>query len=263
MNAPEKAVFFTGLEQLQRYGENCDRIYFGQEFCQRLFPSADAVRRAVERALERKVSFTLVTPFVTNAGLARVRAAVQAAADAPGLEVVVNDWGVLRFMHREYPKVPLALGRLLTKQKRGPQILAMTDKVPETALDHFRRFNADVPHVQDFLRTMGVARIELDNLLQGMARSKGLPASLYHPFGYITATRLCLLAEGTKPAKNLRSIGRCSCECAAYEVTLVHGDMPVPIHLRGNAQFYRKDSLPPDLAALNVTRLVYEPRIPI
>lgn len=263
MNTPEKAVLFAGLDQLLRYRENCDRVYFGQEFCQRLFPSADAVRRAIAHARERNISFTLVTPFATNAGLVRVRAAVEAAAGAPGLEVVVNDWGVLRFMHRDYPAVPLALGRLLTKQKRGPQLLAIRDKISETALDHFRRSNADVPHVREFLKTMGVVRIELDNLLQGMARSEGLPASLYHPYGYITVTRLCLLAEGSKPTKNLRSLGRCSRECALYEVTLTHDDMPVPIQLRGNAQFFRKDSLPTDLAALNVTRLVYEPRIPI
>ena len=263
MKTPEKAVLFASLDKLIHHRESCDRFYFGQEFCQRLFPTAEAVRKAVAHARECNVNFTLVTPFATNAGVIRVQAAVEAAAGAPGLEVVVNDWGVLRLIHREYPTVPLALGRLLTKQKRGPQLLTIEDKLPETALDHFRRSNADVPHVREFLQAQGVVRLELDNLLQGMARAQGLPASLYHPYGYITATRLCLLAEGAKPGKNLRSIGRCSRECALYEVTLTHGDMPVPIHLRGNAQFYRKDSLPNDLDALNVTRLVYEPQIPI
>jgi len=113
-----------------------------------------------------------------------------------------------------------------------------------------------------FLQTCGVERVELDNLLQGIARNGGLQASLYYPFGYITTTRLCLLMEGDRPDKNLRSIGRCHRECLKYDVTLRHEDMPVPLHLKGNTQFFRNDTLPKNLAALSITRLVQIPELP-
>jgi len=266
MQAIEKAVFYAKLATLARGQDPCGRIYFGQEFCQRLMPRAADVTRAVEIARERKAAFTLVTPFVTNAGMALVKEAIGYAVscDAAGLEVVVNDWGVLNFMYREYPSIPLAAGRLLTKQKRGPQLLAIRNKIPATTMDHFQRSNIDVPHVRDFLAAMGIKRVELDNLLQGLKRpAECLPASLYHPYGYVTTTRLCLMADGANPSKNLRSICRCNRECQAYDVTMNHGDMPVPILLKGNTQFYANDTLPADLAALNITRLVLEPTIPI
>ena len=119
----EKAVYFLSIDELLAWDEDCDRFYFGQEFCQRLLPTVPDLMRAVERAASRNLGFTLVTPFVTNAGMARVKELVRSLPDnfPEGLlEVVVNDWGVLSWLHRERPVLPLALGRLLVKQKRGP-----------------------------------------------------------------------------------------------------------------------------------------------
>jgi hypothetical protein len=266
MSHIEKAVFFSKLHLLLNYPEKCDRIYFGQEFCQRLMPNHEAVKKASEYAKNGGTAFTLVTPFVTNAGLQIVRTAVAVSVEILGhnFEIVVNDWGVLNFLHREYGNIPLVLGRLLTKQKRGPQLLTIQNKLPETALDHFRRANCDVRHVMEFLQDMGIVRVELDNLLQGITRSHaGLPASLYYPYGYITTTRLCLLMRGDKSDKNFRSIGICECECDKYDVALTHGDMPVPLILKGNTQFFKNDKIPADLTSLNISRLVFEPSIPI
>lgn len=136
------------------------------------------------------------------------------------------------------------------------------DRLPKQAKAHFQRSNIDASHLTTFLKEMGVQRIELDNILQGIQREGGLQASLYYPYAYVSTTRLCLLMNGEQPNKNLRSIGTCHKECLRYDITLTHEDMPVPLHLKGNTQFFRNDKLPKDLAALNITRLVYEPRLP-
>ena len=260
----ERAVAFAALDRLRAWDGPCDRVYFGHEFCQRLLPSAADTAAAAWVAAERGRAFTLVTPLVTNAGLARVRdlvPAARAAAGAAGLEVVVNDWGLLHWMHREHPDVPLALGRLLTKQKRGPQILRVADRLPPRAIEHFQRSNVDVPHLAARLQAWGVRRVELDNLLQGLRRDHGLPASLYHPFAYVTTTRLCLMAGSTRPGKNLRSIGSCALECRRFEAVLTHPDMPAPLLLKGNTQYVRNDRLPDDPAGLRITRLVLQPEL--
>jgi hypothetical protein len=260
----ERAVLVNNVDKLTQYGEPFDRLYFGHEFCQRLFPTADQIKQAHEAATSRGKAFTVVTPFVTNAGLALLRKRLQpllsnGAADS--IEIVVNDWGVLNWLHREHPTVPLALGRLLTKQKRGPQIMNMVDRLPAPAVAHFQCSNVDIPHVQRFLESKGVKRVELDNLLQGMVRNGGLAASLYYPYAYISTTRLCLLVDGDRPGKNFRSIAKCSHECMHYKVTLRHEDMPVPVVLKGNTQYFRNDKLPPNLEKLNITRLVHVPEL--
>lgn len=261
----ERAVLVRDVAALADVKEPYQRVYVGHEFCQRLLPSKDGLREAVKQVAGRGCAFTLVTPFVTNAGLHRVQDLVGELASLPDVkdpEVVINDWGVMFWMHREHPAIPLAMGRLMTKQKRGPQILNIADDIPAATLEHFKRSNADASHVLRYMQGMGVQRVELDNLLQGISRHDGLPASLYYPFGYVTTTRLCLLMRGDQPNKNLRSIGTCARECLLYDVTLRHDDMPVPLLLRGNTQYFRNDKLPGNLSALNVTRLVYQPRLP-
>jgi hypothetical protein len=261
----ERAVLLRDMKDLSSVKEPFQRVYFGHEFCQRLLPSKTGLREAVKQVSGRGLAFTLVTPFVTNAGLQRVQELVNelvTLTDAKSPEVVINDWGVLFWLHREHPKVPLAMGRLLTKQKRGPQILRIADDIPAATLEHFKRSNADASHVLRYMQGMGVQRVELDNLLQGISRHEGMQASLYYPFGYVTTTRLCLLMRGDQPNKNLRSIGTCSRECLSYDVTLSHADMPVPLLLRGNTQYFRNDKLPDDLAALNITRLVHQIHLP-
>lgn len=264
--AVEQAVFFARLEPLLEWHGECDRIYFGHEFCQRLLPTPESLLKAAERAAALKKHFTFVTPFVTDAGLRRVSELLAALAGA-GLpeppEITVNDWGVLRLLHRQYPQWPAALGRLLSRQKKGPRIMNIKDRMPASALDHLMRANVDVPHISEFLRGMSVRRVELDNLLQGLRRAEGaLPASLYYPYAYISTTRLCLLMAGDRPDKNFRSIGCCSQECLRYDVTLVHQQMPAPLLLKGNTYFFRNDSLPSNLEELGIDRLVFQPELP-
>lgn len=262
----ERAALFSGLRELESYSGPCDRVYFGHEFCQRRLPEPGEARRALDVADARSLPFTLVTPFVTDPGLARVRALLEELTGAgvpSGFEAVVNDWGALRMIRREWPGIPLALGRLLTKQKRGPRLLNIIGRLPADASDHFMRSNVDTPRLADFLRAQGVVRVELDNLLQGIRRPPGaLPASLYTPFAYISTTRLCLLMRGDQPDKNFRSLGRCSRECRRYDITLTHRDMPVPLRLQGNTMFFENNALPPDLAKLNINRMVIEPALP-
>lgn len=260
----EQTVMFSKLEALRTWDAAYDRIYFGHEFCQRLMPSSDHVKQAATFCTENKKTFSLVTPFVTNAGLELVQHTIRTLMEhAPeGVEIVVNDLGVLHWLHREYPTVPIALGRLLTKQKRGPRILRITDRLPPSANEHFKRSNVDASHLTAFFQQMGVQRVELDNLLQGIKREGVMQASLYTPYAYVSTTRLCLLMSGDQPDKNLRSIGTCHRECQHYNITLTHADMPVPLHLQGNTQFFENDKLPKDLAALNITRIVHQPSLP-
>ena len=82
----ERAVAFAALDRLRAWDGPCDRVYFGHEFCQRLLPSAGDVTAAARSAAERGRAFTLVTPFVSNAGLARVRELVPAARAAAGAD---------------------------------------------------------------------------------------------------------------------------------------------------------------------------------
>lgn len=261
----EKALFISKTAHMKYINPQYDRLYFGNEFCQRLIPSVKDLGTVKKLVLERQMGFTLVTPYVTNRGIDLLKPVFEyVLVNFPEAEVVINDWGVLRLVKREFKSFNLNLGRLLVKQKRGPRILNIEDKVPSSLIQHFKEVNMDAPVLGDFLTNNGFKRIELDNLLQGIDRQGcSLKGSLYFPFAYVTTTRFCLSAGCKKNESVLRSICDCDKECQKYTFRLKHKTMPVDLLLKGNTKFFRNDVIPDNLKELNIDRIVHEPEIPL
>ena len=261
----EKALFISKIAHIKYINSQYDRLYFGNEFCQRLIPSIKDLETVKRLVLERRMGFTLVTSYVTNKGIELLKPVFEyVLVNFPEPEVVVNDWGVLRLVKREFKSFNLNLGRLLTKQKRGPRILNIKDRVPPGLIQHFKEVNMDTPVLSDFLANNGFKRIELDNLLQGIdRRNDSLRGSLYFPFAYVTTTRFCLSAGCEKNKNILRSMRDCDKECQKYTFRLKHKTMPVDLLLKGNTKFFRNDVIPDSLKELNIDRIVHEPEIPL
>ena len=260
----QKAVFIAKQKALDSIEGEFDRLYYGCEFCERLIPGEERLTHAISCADERGMEFTFVTPFATDFGMDKLLALLPwLAQERPGTEVVVNDWGTLHLISDRKLDLEPVLGRLLTKQKRGPRIMRVLDRTPEAMHDHFRRSNVDVPVLKQFLESKRVHRVELDNLIQGIVRDPAMPASLYYPYLYVTTTRLCLSNSCDHRTHPLRAIEPCGRECQTYTFGLTHKDMPVKLMLRGNTQFYRNDTLPDNLDELGIDRLVFEPDLPL
>jgi hypothetical protein len=261
----ERAIFVTKPENLKYANDPYDRVYFGNEFCQRLIPSVEDLKAVKEFVFKNKMGFTLVTPYVTDEGIKNLRPVIEyALLNFSETEFVVNDWGVLKLITKEYGSSNINLGRLLTKQKRGPRILNLKDKVPFETMRHFQEDNVSTSLFAGFLTRQGVKRLEFDNLLQGMNRPcPVIKASLYFPFAYVTTSRFCPLSSCEKTRPVLRGMPDCGKECRKYVFRLRHGTMPAELLLKGNTQFFKNDSMPDNLKELNIDRIVYEPEIPI
>lgn len=264
----ENALFVTTIEDLGRYaaGGTYDRLYFGVEFCQRLLPSPEDLSVALSFAGGRRLPLTLVTPFVTDDGLAVVLRLLEqlAAAGQPGTEAVINDWGVLRAArHAVAGKPELVLGRLLTKQKRDPRIAALNEQLPVDAAAHLAASSVDSSLVAAFLGEQGIGRVELDNVAQGIRRYGTMRASLYYPYCAITTTRFCPMSGSEERKRNLRAIEPCRRECRSYRMSLTTKRFPKEILLKGNTQFYINERLPENLDQLHIDRTVYQPVPPV
>jgi len=162
------------------------RLYYGVEFCERLVPAASQVRRAYEAATCRRLSFSLLTPYVTDAGLGRLWPLFEwlAALDDSSAEVVVNDWGVLHLLRRDFPRLRPVLGRLMNRMLRDPRIAGefASPQAPAAALQVLRQSGVTAALFRRFLGQVGITMVEFDNLLQGLDmnfREFGLSASLY------------------------------------------------------------------------------------
>jgi len=101
------------LEMLEEAVESgCDRVRFGSEFCEWKIPNMDVLREAYSLASERGKSFTYVTPRVSNSGLKTVRGQLAFLDGKDGVDVVVNDLGLLNILG-QYPNLRPRLGRQL------------------------------------------------------------------------------------------------------------------------------------------------------
>ncbi|MDD5128106.1 MAG: hypothetical protein PHO40_00420 [Candidatus Omnitrophica bacterium] len=258
----EKALHISRLSDFKFWRAEHSRIYFGNEFCDRLIPSEEELDRVLSFAAGRNLGFTLLTTFCTDKNLHSYKKLFdllsQSRADA---EIVINDWGLLKIA-KNYP-FDLVLGRLLNKQKRGPRIIGVIERLPELMRERFRKSGIN-GYFSAFLLDCGIKRVELDNLLQGVSldefRGKGICCSLYIPFGYITVSRSCPHRCRRDLSSDTVADSICRRECLENRYWLRHPQMPVPLISKGNAVFFENKIIPEFILYKGgvVNRIVYE-----
>ncbi len=261
----ENAVLISPSDDLET-ALGYDRLYFGVEFCEIKIPAADEVKRAAAFAAANELRFTLVTPYVTDAGLAAVERALAALPAGESVEVVANDFGTLRRLLKSYPKVRPVMGRLLVKQKRGFGISTRRQDASPALVEQWRFSGADNEATRDYLETQGINRVDMDNPAQGIASDfsgSGIAASVYTPYVFVTTTRYCPWAYDGKSWPNMR--GRCGRPCLRGMIEEAGDLFDRTIFISGNAQFYLNDELPSEKELLDrgINRLVHEPVLPV
>jgi hypothetical protein len=263
----EQAVYLTKIDELAKTNVQFSRVYFGNEFCERLLPKLEDLKEILR--FVSRMKFTFVTPYVTNKGLRNLEELFDYTANAsPGCEVVFNDYGVLRTLLNRYSaKLKPVMGRLLNKMKRGPRLMNLIDILPEPTIKYFKGTSLDTKVIRDFLLKNKIKRVELDNLLQGIELNlakHGITASLYIPYAYITTTRACLAINCDVHGKEDEvGIFPCKKECQKYVFHLRSTAMPVALIRKGNTVFLKNDKIPPNLENIGVDRIVHEPNIPL
>ncbi len=266
----ERALFIAKTQNLRYFTAPLERLYFGTEFCERLTPSPGDLQQVTEFVRERRIGFSLVTPYVTGAGLKGWQKSIEMVArELPGSEVIFNDWGLYRLTRKLSASLEPVLGRLLTKIKRGPRLMNVIDRLPPDAKSYFQSTNLTVPGYRAFLKERGITRAELDYPLQDLELGNigsEMHLSLYIPFAYVTTTRFCLTASCDVPEmKGMIGIFPCKKECQKYTFTLDNPVMTTTLIRKGNTIFYKNEKIPSgdELRQKQVDRLVIQPEIPV
>lgn len=258
------------------------RLYFGQETCEYLIPELEELKRAYYISRQLGWDFTYVTGYVTDKGLEKAGKNLEFLVKEGGdTEVVVNDWGVLSFLHREFAELKPVLGRLLIKQKRlarfafsrPPINMARIDvSMEEIAKNQgrvLRGLNISIKSYREELKSLGIERVEVDIVPQGVdidPQGWGLRVSFYFPWAYITAGRNCSTAGIIEPEREYVVVGEgCPRLCRKINRASNLDQFATPIIQRGNAVFaYTQGYAYPYLKGeIPVDRLIFQPYIPI
>ena len=279
------ALYITNAAEARHPLLGTRRVYFGHEFCEKLLPDAGDLAHVADFCRANDLWLTLVTPPVTQAGLARVEELLAwlEAHDAAD-EIVVNDYGVLHLLRRRHLRLEPVLGRLMSKQQRDPRImrllagdaaprlvggrLVLDVPLPDEAAALYRATALSAARAQRVLRALGVRRVELDNPLHGFAYeggNDGAAASLYVPFGVVATSRRCTAdpRRGARPFTDRLTACERDCRRAAFELRAEH--IAVPLYRRGNTLFFRNDAVPDDaeLTRRHVDRVVHQLHLPM
>ena len=231
------------------------RIYAGAEFCPWRLPATCDLQSLLVWTHARGLAFTLVTPVLIEPLRATLGdlLAVLLPAFAPGDEVVISDWGALDLVRALRPEVTVVLGRVLSGQKRDPRTAGLP--LGEAQREHFRQGSWYAAPAVDLLQELGIRRVELDNLLQGLAPlPAALRGTLHVPYAMVASSRNC-------PFCRPGSAEPCPRPCGEV-FTLVSAEHPEPLLQGGNTQFLCVERLPDDLLALGIDRVVEHLELP-
>lgn len=279
----EKAIYITNLKNLKYFQKgNYQRIYWGAEFCQNLIPALSDTEKIIRFIEENNLQLSLVTPFVTEYGLKKLEKIFSwLNKKRINCEIIVNDWGVLKSLHTGFNRLfEPVFGRLLMRQQRDPAMKGVLEKQPIFPIKAKdgkikiivhrppnKRYQEGIKAsyvnsilLQKLLAKLGIKRIELNNLIQGLnLNGIRFKKSIYTPFVHICTTRFCPMQT---PYQKIYRINVCRKECQKYYEILRNRAIPKIIYKRGNTTFYknplyplyRKDVLGPDIDRVVIQR---------
>lgn len=250
------------------------RIYFGSEFCQRLIPSLEHVREAIDEAIGRNLKFTLVTPYVTNAGIKKLEPLFKYLNDLNDreTEVVVNDPGTIE-MITEYKNITPVLGRLKDPMKRMARFVHQMPEFNAAQQEAISSSDITIGVYREYLRGKGISRVEMDMVPQGIKinfKMLRMKASFYYPWTYITTGRICEMGSlNQEDAEKFTVYNPCQKECQKYYASWYteYPGVSNKIFAFGNTIFMLCET-PASLLKKYVDeqgfdRIIYQPVIPV
>ncbi len=255
MKSPEQVIYIKNLGDLRFWNKKFKRIYFGNEFCQNLIPTPKEVKIALDFATKRNLRFSLLTCQVNDCFLEKT--VKNFSLLRMGDEIILNDWGILNVVKKRFKHLlpNCILGKFITNN-----------------------INLTISDSRKFLKERGffggsLKRLEMEagaladqwslNPDKTKRIFRDFKVSVYYPYSFFAATRLCPIAYCDKviKPKNYRSEFKCQKECQKYTFSAKHPTKNVDFILKGNTWF-KKVSLP-YFFKKNADRLVYMPTIPV
>jgi hypothetical protein len=226
-------------------------VYYGNEFCERLLPEPDELQAALEKAGRKGLSLVLLTPYLTDSGIEMLAPLLEIMDQLDGPEVVLNDWGAIRYVKSNFPGITPVTGRLMSRMMKEIRIARRLKPgmAPDGALDALKDCGYSNGDYSELLSENGIKRVEFDIPPQGLGvrLDTDIMMSVHVPFGYICTGRICMPGSlSAKPEHKFTPFVSCSRECTRWtlrlreEKTGSSGTEPL-LFQKGNTVFYLEE----------------------
>lgn len=232
-------------------------IYYGSDNCEFLAPTKIEIEKAIEKFVEfnknfppHKVrSFTLVTPYVWDAMLERLEewlAYLNEIKIKNPIEIVVNDFWVLRLLNKKYTNLKPIFGRVVHKILKTPLIdtfgyeahpaweliknkteqekLKLREEIVKWQMRFYNSSEVSLDVFRSFLQKYNVGRVALDFMekredLFDNNRFWDVGIDLYYPWALIFTGRLCDTSAIENPVRWMYATDDiCPRTCNRYDI---------------------------------------------
>jgi len=242
-------------------------------------------------------TFTLVTPYVGNTMLTKLEETLDFLNNLNiknPIEIVVNDFGVLRLLEKKYTNLTPIFGRVIHKILKTPLIdtfgyeahpawdkiqnkteqekLALRDEIVKWQMKFYNSSEVSLDVFQNFLKKYWVTRVALDYMekreeLFDNSRFWDIWIDLYYPWALIFTGRLCDTSAIENPSRWYYATDDiCPRTCNKFDVSYKIKTVGYKMIQRWNAGYRSEinlDFLSENFAKNKANRLVFAPFITV
>lgn len=182
-------------ENHKLFQKDINRLYIGNEFCHNLFPEVKLLINMLEKAKREKLQITLCFTYMRESSIEKTKDIIDKVynwceKNNTVIEIIINDFGMLKLVEEKTDYFRLSLGVLLNKRKKDPRYIYKKGYNENKKLIAENSLNSSV--FNNFLKDHKITRFEYENCGYKMSIAEG-KHSLHIPFYQTNTSQYCPL----------------------------------------------------------------------
>lgn len=209
---------FIGSHEL--FKKDINRIYIGNEFCHNLFPEIKLLKGMMQKAKEESLEITLCFTYMRECYIEKTKDIIEAVynwcnENNTKMEIIINDFGMLKLLKDKIDIFKLSLGVLLNKRKKDPRYIYKKGYLENKELIATNSLNSSI--FTKFLKECKIERYEYENCGYKISIADG-HHSMHIPFYQTNTSQYCPLYAmcTTMNRGNQKLVTDCPKYCSDY-----------------------------------------------
>ncbi len=306
--SPQYEINFMAIREIKKrfwweYFNKISGIYYGSDNCEFLVPYKAEIEKAIDCFREfnknfppHKIrTFTLVTPYLWDKMLEKLEESLEFLNNLNiknPIEVVVNDFWVLRLLNKKYTNLKPVFWRLIHKLLKTPLIdtywyeahpaweliknkseqekLKLREEIVKWQMKFYSSSEVSLDSYKNFLEKYSIKRVALDFMEKREDLFKNYDKTwidLYYPWALIFTWRLCDTSAIENPSRWMYAVDEiCPRTCNRYDVHYKIKTVWYKMIQRWNSGYRSElnlDFLKEDFVKNENNRLVFAPFIAV
>ncbi|WP_297428044.1 hypothetical protein [Clostridium sp.] len=208
------------IDNHKLFKKDIKRIYIGNEFCHNLFPEVKLLLNMMQKAQEEGIEITLCFTYMRDEYIEKTKGVLHKVynwcrKNNRSIEIVVNDFGMLKLVEDKTDYFKLSLGILLNKRKKDPRYIYKKGFMENKKLVGENILNSSI--FNRFLKECKIKRYEYENCGYKISIAKGCH-SMHIPFYQTNTSQYCPLYAmcTTMDRGNQKLVVNCPKYCGDY-----------------------------------------------